>query len=163
MRAVLIATRSNLILLLRTIQRPLRFATIMVATNFIERGFILEVTAPVARKLVATSFIAALVSAAIRRTGIRAAIVLTFGCREFADGKHVVLRIGGSDRARFDPWAAEIRQNFLGLNLTLAQGGEIISYGFFLVEADLAGVGTDETFIENSAGKLVKVFVFKST
>jgi len=135
----------------------------MVATNFIERGFILEVTAPVARKLVATSFIAALVSAAIRRTGIEAGIVLTFDCREFAGGKHIVLRIERSDRARFDPWVAEIRQNLLRLNLTLAQGSEIIGYGFFLVETDLAGVGADEAFVEDSAGKLVKVFVFKST
>jgi hypothetical protein len=132
----------------------------MVATYFIERGFILEVTALFGRKLVAASFVAAVVFAAIRRTGIGAAIVLTFGCRETASGRHGVLR---NDRARFDPWAAEIRQNFLGLNLTLAQGGEIISYGFFLIETDLARVGADETLVENSAGKLVKMFVFKST
>jgi hypothetical protein len=55
---------------------------------------------------------------------------------------------------------AEIWRDGLGLNLALAQGGEIIGYGFFFVEADLAGVGADETLIEDAAGKLVKVFFF---
>jgi hypothetical protein len=48
----------------------------------------------------------------------------------------------------------------LGLNLALAQGGEIIGDGFFFVEADLAGVGADKTLVEDAAGKLIKVFFF---
>jgi hypothetical protein len=54
----------------------------------------------------------------------------------------------------------ELGQDVLGLNLALAQGGEIIGYGFFFVEADLAGVGADEALVEDAAGKLIKVFVF---
>jgi hypothetical protein len=55
---------------------------------------------------------------------------------------------------------AEVGRDGLGLNLALAQSGQIIGYGFFFIEADLAGVGADKTFVEDAAGKLVKVFFF---
>ena len=55
----------------------------------------------------------------------------------------------------------KIRQDGLSLNLTLAQCGEVVSYGFFFVESDLAGVGTYETLVEDAAGKLIEVFVFE--
>jgi hypothetical protein len=57
--------------------------------------------------------------------------------------------------------AAKVGKNGLLLNLTLAQCGEIVGYGFFLVESHLPGVSPYKTFIEDSARKLVKVFVFK--
>ena len=47
----------------------------------------------------------------------------------------------------------------LGLNLALAQGGEIIGDGFFFVETDLAGVGADKAFVEDAAGELVEMLV----
>jgi hypothetical protein len=56
---------------------------------------------------------------------------------------------------------AEIRQDGLRLNLTLAQGGEIVGDGFFFVETDLAGVGAYETFVEYAAGELVEVLVLE--
>jgi hypothetical protein len=57
--------------------------------------------------------------------------------------------------------SAEIGENGLLLDLAFAQGGEIIGDGFFFVESDLAGVGADEAFVEDAAGKLVEVFVFE--
>jgi len=56
---------------------------------------------------------------------------------------------------------AEIGQDGVGLNLTLAQGREVIGYGFLFVESDLAGVGAHETFVEYAAGKLVEVLVLE--
>ena len=58
-------------------------------------------------------------------------------------------------------WRSEIRQDGLLLDLAFAQGGEVVGYGFFFVESDLAGEGADETFVEDAAGKLVEVFVFQ--
>jgi hypothetical protein len=55
----------------------------------------------------------------------------------------------------------EIRKDGLLLNLTLAQCGQIVRDRLFFVQPDLAGVGPHETFVEHSAGKLVKVFVFQ--
>jgi hypothetical protein len=43
----------------------------------------------------------------------------------------------------------------------LAQRGEIVGYGFFIVESDLTGVGAHETFVEDAAGKLIEVFLFE--
>jgi len=48
------------------------------------------------------------------------------------------------------------------VKLVLAQGEEIIGDGFLLVKADLAGVGADETLVEDAAGELVKAFVLDS-
>ena len=76
-------------------------------------------------------------------------------------GRLVVARLERGGRGDFRRRVAEILQKGL-LEVLLAQGGGIVGYGFFLVESDLAGVGADETSIEDSAGKLVKVFVFKS-
>jgi hypothetical protein len=56
---------------------------------------------------------------------------------------------------------AEIGEDGLLLNLTLAQRGEIVGHGFFFVEPYLARVGADEPFIEDAAGKLVEVFLFQ--
>jgi hypothetical protein len=69
--------------------------------------------------------------------------------------------MGRDDLAGLSRRGVEIRQNGLRLNLTLAQSGEIVGYRFFFVEADLAGVGADETFVEDAARELVKMFVFE--
>ena len=45
--------------------------------------------------------------------------------------------------------------------MTFAQGEEVVGESLFFVEANLAGVGADETFIEDAAGKLVEVFVLE--
>src|SRR5580693_1782074 len=59
--------------------------------------------------------------------------------------------------------SAEVWRNGLGRNLALAQGCEVIGDGLLFVEADLAGVGADKTFVEDAAGKLIEVFLFDGT
>ena len=46
------------------------------------------------------------------------------------------------------------------LDLRLAQGGEIFGYGLFVVESEMPGIGANESFIKDAAGKLIEVFVF---
>ena len=69
-----------------------------------------------------------------------------------------IRRAGGTG---FAGWSTEVGEDGLLLNLTLTQSGEIIGDRFFFVEADLAGVGPDESFIEDATGKLVEVFLFE--
>ena len=76
-------------------------------------------------------------------------------------GRLDAAKITNAVRAGFAGRSAEIGENGLLPNLTLAQGGQIVSDGFFFVESDLAGVGAHETFVEDAAGKLVEVFVFQ--
>lgn len=52
------------------------------------------------------------------------------------------------------------------LDLILARlipshSGQVVGYGFFFVEPDLAGVGADKTFVEDAARELVEVLVFE--
>ena len=47
----------------------------------------------------------------------------------------------------------------LGLQLRLADTLEIFGDGFFGVESEMLGVGADESFIEDAAGKLIEVFL----
>ena len=54
---------------------------------------------------------------------------------------------------------AEVGENSLRVNLALAQGGEVVGDYFIFIEADLAGVGTHESFVENAAGELVEMLV----
>ena len=70
-------------------------------------------------------------------------------------------KFGRRGRVEFGGGGAEIRENGLLLNLTFAQSSQIVGYGFFFVESDLAGVGAHETFVEDAAGKLVEVFVLE--
>jgi hypothetical protein len=77
-------------------------------------------------------------------------------------GSNTVAPFGRGGRTGFTGCRSEVRQNGLLLDLTLAQSGEVVGYGFFFVKSDLAGVGADESFIEDAAGKLVEVFVFES-
>ena len=39
--------------------------------------------------------------------------------------------------------------------------GQVVGYGFFFVESDLAGVGAHKTFVEDAAGELVEVLLFE--
>jgi len=84
-------------------------------------------------------------------------------------GQKIVVRMRDAAKIRRTGWtgfagrSAEVGEDGLLLNLTLTQSGEIIGDRFFFVEADLAGVGAYESFIEDAAGKLVEVFLFEST
>ncbi len=87
------------------------------------------------------------------------AVIVAVGAGKIGREAIVITR---NFRARFGcAWGAEIRENRLLLNLALAQGSEIVGDGFLFVESDLAGVGADETLVEDAAGKLVKVFVLE--
>ncbi len=159
----LILTRT--ILLARLFQETFCLVAAIAATTGIKAGliagcckrrFIVLVTV-----LGAANFVAALFIAPAFCCRILASIVFAIACRALTGC--MVARIGGRDRTRLDSGAAEIRQNFLGLDLTLAQSGEIVSDRLLFIQPNLPGIRAYETFIENSAGKLVKVFVFEST
>ena len=76
-------------------------------------------------------------------------------------GKNVVGFDGRGDRDGFR--GGGIRWNGPKLDWILARGGEIVRYSFVFVETDLAGVGANETFVEDAAGELIKVFVFEGS
>lgn len=48
----------------------------------------------------------------------------------------------------------------VGVNLRLAQAGEVIVDRFLGVEAEVLGVRADESAIEDAAGQLLEVFLF---
>jgi hypothetical protein len=164
---------------LRTILPPqmrlaIRFKNVLnvtIAANFIRtdaRAGCKRRLAGLATVSIAANFIAALImTAALCGRKITAIVfifflILAIAARDMTGGGGNEI-VGRHNRTRLTPWSAEIWQDFLGLNLAFAQGGEIVRYGFFLVKTDLAGVGAHETFIEDSPGKLVEVFVFEST
>jgi hypothetical protein len=173
-RAVLAAMMFKLTILLRgsllpgVLPETIWLATVVAATSGIETGMIagwckerrsnVLVTVPGATNFVAALFVAA----AFWCREIVASIVFAIASRVLAGWKDMVARIGGCDRTRLDPWSAEIRQNFLGLKLTLAQRGEVVSDRFLFIQPHLPGIGANETFVEDSTGKLVKVFVLES-
>jgi hypothetical protein len=90
---------------------------------------------------------------------IVAAVVSRAGRAEIVRLEGAIIRRAGWERG-FGTMRTEVGCNGLGLNLALAQGSEVIGDGFLFVEADLAGVGADETFVEYAAGKQVKAFLF---
>ena len=47
-----------------------------------------------------------------------------------------------------------------GIDLSLAQAGEIGGDGFVVVESEMLGVGADEAFVEDAAGEAIEVFFF---
>jgi hypothetical protein len=55
---------------------------------------------------------------------------------------------------------AKIRQNGLGMDLALTERDQVIGYRLVFVQADLAGVGADETFVEDATRKLIEVLIF---
>jgi hypothetical protein len=48
----------------------------------------------------------------------------------------------------------------LGINLRLAEAGQVFVHGLFAVETNVLGVGANESFVEDAAGKLVEVLLF---
>lgn len=123
--------------------------------------------------------IATTLSAAVGSTGLAivaatvagkigfAAAGVRIGVREINPRNTVVAIIlgaafGSGNFSELAGRGAEIRENGLLLNLTLAQCGEIVGYSFFFVESDLTRVGAYKTLVEDATGKLVKVFVFES-
>ena len=128
------------------IRRCGKISTLILLTIFIAAIFIATI-------LVATTLFAAVFPALV---DVAVAVIGIVGAKvETREG------LGRGDGGWLTGWSAEIRQNGLLLDLALAQGGEIVGYGFFFVEADLAGVGADKSFIEDAAGELVEVFVFE--
>ena len=49
--------------------------------------------------------------------------------------------------------------DFMGVDLRLAEAGEIVGDGFFIVEAEMLGVGANESLVEDAAWELVKVLL----
>lgn len=47
-----------------------------------------------------------------------------------------------------------------GIDLSLAQAGEIGGDGFVVVEFEVLGVGADEAFVEDAAGEAIEVLLF---
>jgi hypothetical protein len=70
-----------------------------------------------------------------------------------------VARIGFDRRLAI----AEVGEQSLRLNLAFAEGSQIVSDGFVLVKTNLAGVGADKTFVEDTAGELVEMLVLDGT
>jgi hypothetical protein len=163
---------------------PSFVTTVFVTTSFVATVFIPAIF------MVATTLLAAVFGPKFRvlklrglklpvlklrvlNVGVIVLVVLVIAGGKIGDGKNVfgnlvdvrlagvkLLVKGRGDGGGFRLRGAKIRQNGL-LKETLAQGGGIVGHGFFLIESDLAGVGADETSIEDTAGKLVKVFFFK--
>jgi hypothetical protein len=110
-------------------------------------------------------FIATTVFAAVfpaRLVGVRvsvAAIVIVDV--SFDAGANVVVKLGRGDGCGFRGRGSDIRLNGRLRELAGAQGGEIVGHGFFFVEPDLPGIGADESFVEDAAGQLLKVFVLE--
>ena len=98
---------------------------------------------------------------AFRDREIGGNFILRIASRMVAGWKNVMTSVMGCDRPRLAAGSTEIRQNLLGLNLTLAQGGKIVGYGLFFIQPNLTGIGAYEAFVKDTAGKLVKVLVFK--
>ena len=46
----------------------------------------------------------------------------------------------------------------MSVDLRLAQAGEVVGDGIFVIESEMFGVGADESLIEDASGQLVEVF-----
>ena len=59
-------------------------------------------------------------------------------------------------------WAAAFGRvpSIMGIDLRLAQAREVVVDGIFGIEAEVLGVRADKSFIKDSAGKQVEVFLF---
>lgn len=80
---------------------------------------------------------------------------------------HCRAGVGGSFESCWAAFLASARRDrrgwcrgVLGIELCLAQGRQILGYSLFIVEPEMAGVGADESFIKDTAGKLIEAFVF---
>ena len=164
----LIAAISTVILIRQMILRPAIEGTAVGRANTIGATNIRQTgihTAAFALMIILVStpvLVATILFAAFRGRRIGGSFVLGVPAGVIAGREDVMPSILRRDRTRLAPGSAEVRQNLLCLNLTLAQGNEIVSYRFLFVQSHLAGIGAHKTFIEDSAGKLVKVFVLES-
>src|ERR1700757_2368795 len=52
--------------------------------------------------------------------------------------------------------------DLMGVDLRLAEAGQIIGNGFFGIHSEMLGIGADESLVENTAGALIGVFFFDS-
>ncbi len=50
--------------------------------------------------------------------------------------------------------------DFVGVDLRLAEAGEVVGDGFFVVESEMLGVGADESLVEDAAREQVEVLFF---
>ena len=66
----------------------------------------------------------------------------------------------GGTRLRRDDAGAFGFPDFVGVDLRLAQAGEVVGDGLFVVESEMLGVGANESLVEDAAGKQVEVFFF---
>ena len=48
----------------------------------------------------------------------------------------------------------------VGIDLCLAQAGQVVVDRFFGIEAEVLGVGADESAVEDAAGELVEMLLF---
>jgi hypothetical protein len=85
--------------------------------------------------------------------------------RKFVGDRHWRLRLHGRlgvgrERALLRDGAGRRVPDFVGVDLGLAQAGEIVGDGLFVVETEVLGVSANESFIEDAAGQLVEVFFF---
>jgi len=119
---------------------------------FISKIFISKII--IAKVVIAEIVIANMVAA--KRLAVIEAVLFSRGLARFIPAK-----IGRCHGAQLRNLCAEIRKDGLLLNLTFAQGEEVVGEGLFFVEANLASIGAHETFIEDAAGKLVEVFVLE--
>jgi len=76
---------------------------------------------------------------------------------------HVIYAGAGADRmlGRFRVLGAKFGHDIQRPGLAFAESVEIFGDRFFGVEADVAGIGADETFVENAAGKLVEALILE--
>ena len=72
------------------------------------------------------------------------------GTRQFGLGHDWRMRVAPFGRIPSD----------VGVDLSLAQAGQVVVDGILGIEAEVLGVGADESFVEDSAGKQFEVFLF---
>ena len=50
--------------------------------------------------------------------------------------------------------------HFTRIDLSLTEASEVVVHRLFVIQAEVLGVGTNESFIKDAAGKLIEVFFF---
>lgn len=83
---------------------------------------------------------------------------------EFGSGLHAQRGFAiGRDRALFlrgGDWRRSRVPDFVSIHLGLAEAGEIVGDGVSVVEAEVLGVGANESLVKDAAGELVEVLFF---
>ena len=101
-----------------------------------------------------------------------------FGPRKLQVGKFLDLqrnmrfhgRLAGLDKTLFRRGGTDLRWTYqrrtfrfpdlVGVDLRLAEAGEIIGDGFFGVHSEMLGIGANESLVEYTAGELIEVLFF---